>query len=183
MQPPVEPPGPPPRSPGPALGSASGPLSERLDRAPDFDAVFAVVREAVERVLHRSRPGLGLALSDLPPQLGAYWQLTGNLIVMNDGLVRTMRASADPREFNAILFVILAHEYLHALGYLAEADVRPVTADVARVVFGPDHPATRMAEGDLWTMYPYLRYAPRGHGRHLRIVSRFDSRSTSSYIR
>ena len=136
------------------------------------------------RVLHRERPGLGLALSDLPPQLGAYWQVTGNLIVMNEGLVAAMRAQArTTTEYNSFVFVILAHEYLHSLGYLQEHEVRPVTARVAREAFGPQHPATRMAEGDLWQMYPGLRFAPSGDGRRLRIVSRFDLDSTANYIR
>lgn len=174
--PPVAPPAPP--------GGPFSPLVERLDRRMDFDGIFAIVRDAVLRVLHRERPGLGLALSDLPPQLGAYWPLTGNLIVMNEGLLTAMRAQAATiREYNSFVFVILAHEYLHTLGYLEESEVRPVTARVAREVFGPDHPATRMAEGDLWQMYPNLRYAPRGDGRRLRIVPRFDLGSTSTYIR
>jgi hypothetical protein len=143
-----------------------------------------VVRGAVRKTLGLERPGLGLALSDLPPGLGAYWQVTGNLIVLNEGLVETMRRHAtSPTEFNSFVFVILAHEYLHALGYLDEASVRPVTAEVAQHVFGPDHPAYRMAAGDLWKMYPFLQLAPRGHGQHFRVISRFDLDTTSTYIR
>ncbi len=66
-------------------------------------------------------PGLGLGLSNLPPYVGAYWQVTGNLIVLNEGLVAAMRANAtSPLEFNSFVYVILAHEYLHSLGYLDE---------------------------------------------------------------
>jgi hypothetical protein len=173
-----------PAGPTPAAAPAPAPLLRRLDDQHDYDGIFRVVREAVDRELHRGRPGLGLALSDLPPQLGAYWQVTGNLIVLNEGLVTAMRAqAATVREFNSFVFVLLAHEYLHTLGYLAESQVRPVTARVARTAFGPDHPATLMAEGDLWQMYPGLRFAPAGDGRRLRIVSRFDLGSTAHYIR
>ncbi len=173
----------PPTAPRPAAAALDR-FVERLDRRTDFNGVFSIVRDAVQHVLHRERPGLGLALSDLPPQLGAYWPLTGNLIVMNEGLLTAMKAqAATEREYNSFVFVILAHEYLHTLGYLEESAVRPVTAQVARAVFGPDHPATRMAEGDLWQMYPNLRYAPRGDGRRLRIVPRFDLDTTSTYIR
>jgi hypothetical protein len=159
-------------------------VGERLDRPADYDAIFRVVRAAVRSVLGVERPGLGLGLSDLPPQLGAYWQITGNLIVMNEGLVDAMRAHAkDPRELNSFVYVILAHEYLHSLGYLDERSVREVTARVTRTAFGPDHPATRMAEGDLWRMFPFLAYARGGRGSHLRVVPRFDLQTTDSYIR
>ncbi|MCI4319326.1 MAG: hypothetical protein L3K23_04225 [Thermoplasmata archaeon] len=167
-------------------GTATRPseLTEALDRASSFDAVYRIVRSAVRRTLGQERPGLGLGLSDLPPQLGAYWQVTGNLIVMNEGLLRVMRATASSsREYNSFVFVILAHEYLHALGYLSESQVRPVTAQVAREVFGADHAATKMAEGDLWSMFPALRYARGGDGQTVRVVRGFDLDSTATYIR
>jgi hypothetical protein len=160
------------------------PLAGLLEGPADYDHVFRVVRDAVRRVLGIERPGLGLGLSDLPPFVGAYWQVTGNLIVMNEGLVAAMRANAEsPLEFNSFVYVILAHEYLHALGYLDETAVRKVTAHVTRTAFGPDHPATRMAEGDLWRQYPFLAYAPGGRGHRLRVVPRFDLASTQTYIR
>ena len=160
------------------------PLGRRLERAADYDTIFGVVRAAVRHVLGIERPGLGLALSDLPPQLGAYWQVTGNLIVLNEGLVGSMRAHSDSvLEQNAFVFVLLAHEYLHALGYLDERAVRRVTGQVARGALGADHPATRMAEGDLWQQYPFLASAPTGRGRHFQVVRGFDSASTYSYIR
>ena len=155
-----------------------------LDGPAGYDQIFSVVRAAVRAVLHKERPGLSLGLSDLPPQLGAYWPVTGNLIVMNEGLVEAMRRHAEnPREFNSFVFVILMHEYLHTLGYLSERQVRPVTALVARQALGPEHPATKMAEGDLWQMFPFLQYAPQGHGARLRVVRGFDTDTTASYIR
>jgi hypothetical protein len=160
------------------------PDGKALDRPADYDRIFRVVREAVRSTLHRERPGLGLGLSDLPPSLGAYWQVTGNLIVLNEGLVRTMEEhAASTLEFNSFVYVILAHEYLHSLGYLDEGEVRQVTAFVTRTAFGADHPATRMAQGDLWQMFPFLRFAPQGRGEHLRVVTRFDLDTTSRYIR
>jgi hypothetical protein len=159
-------------------------LVRRLEGPADYNAVFEVVREAVRRVLGVERPGLGLGLSNLPPQLGAYWQVTGNIIVMNETLVDVMRAQASsPAEFNSFVYVILAHEYLHSLGYLDEHAVREVTARVTRTAFGPDHVATRMAEGDIWRLYPFLAYARGGDGRRLKVVSRFDLATTDHYIR
>jgi hypothetical protein len=168
-----------------AGGSVSPfPLSRVLEGPADFDAVFRVVRGAVRHALGVERPGLGLGLSNLPPQLGAYWQVTGNMIVMNEGLVETMRVHArTPLELNAFVYVILAHEYLHSLGYLDERSVREVTAFVTRSSFGPEHLATRMAEGDLWRLYPFLALSPGGDGRRIKVVTRFDLATTSQYIR
>ena len=159
-------------------------LSEALARAPDLDRIFQVVRRTVRTVLRRERTGLGLALSDLPAGLGAYWPVTGNVIVMNEGLLATMRQMASsPLEFNSFVYVVLAHEYLHTLGYWGEGAVRKVTAEVTREAFGPDHPATAMAEGDLWERFPFLRFSPGGQGRRLRMVKGFDSDTTDPYIR
>lgn len=160
------------------------PMAQLLDAPASYDTIFRVVREVVRRSLGADRPGLGLALSDLPPGLGAYWQVTGNLIVLNESLVETMRRHAgSTTEFNSFVFVILAHEYLHAVGYLDERAVRTVTARVVREVLGEEHPAARMASGDLWQMFPFLQTAPMGRGRHFRVVPRFDLDSTQQYIR
>lgn len=172
------------RPPTPLTPPRAAALGGRLDRPADYDQVFQVVRGAVRAVLGVERPGLGLTLSDLPPQLGAYWQITGNMIVLNEGLVQAMRAHAStPLELNSFVYVILAHEYLHALGYLDERAVRDVTARVTRTAFGAEHPATKMAEGDLWQMFPFLAYARGGHGQRLKVVSRFDLETTGTYIR
>jgi hypothetical protein len=159
-------------------------LSRVLDAPADYDAIFRVVRGAVHAVLRRERPGLGLGLANLPPSIGAYWQVTGNLIVLNEGLVAAMRAHAkSPLELNAFVYVILAHEYLHSLGYLDERSVRSVTARVTHAAFGAGHLATAMAEGDLWQMYPFLAWAPGGDGQRLKVVTRFDLATTQTYIR
>jgi hypothetical protein len=174
----------PARDPPSAAASSPFPLAAILEGSADYDAVFRVVRGAVRYALGVERPGLGLGLSNLPPQLGAYWQVTGNLIVMNEGLVETMRAHArSPLELNSFVYVILAHEYLHSLGYLDERSVREVTARVTRTAFGPDHLATKMAEGDLWRLYPFLAAAPGGNGQRLKVVTRFDLATTNQYIR
>lgn len=173
-----------PRSPEAPAPSRPFEVGGRLDAELDYDRIFEVVRAAVRYALGIERPGLGLGLSDLPSSLGAYWQVTGNLIVMNEGLVQAMRANAgSTREYNSFVYVILAHEYLHALGYLDEGEVRRVTAYVTRTAFGATHPATKMAEGDLWRMYPFLAYVPGGRGRRLRVITRFDLATTSNYIR
>jgi hypothetical protein len=173
-----------PAPPAPLAPSGLGGLAERLNRPLDYDGVFAIVREAVRRTLHLDRPGLGLGLSALPPSVGAYWPVTGNLIVLNESLVATMRSHArSTLEFNAFVYVVLAHEYLHSLGYLGEPEVRRATAWVTREAFGAGHLATTLAEGDLWRTFPFLQDAPGGDGRQVRVVRGFDRESTRSYIR
>jgi hypothetical protein len=168
-----------------AAGTPTSPLlAERLSRPLDYDGVFAIVREVVRKTLHLDRPGLGLGLSALPPNVGAYWPVTGNLIVLNESLVATMRSHArSPLELNAFVYVVLAHEYLHSLGYLGEPEVRRATAWVTREAFGPAHLATSLAEGDLWKAYPFLQEAEGGDGRQVKVVRGFDRESTQSYIR
>ncbi|MCI4337747.1 MAG: hypothetical protein L3J72_00360, partial [Thermoplasmata archaeon] len=159
-------------------------MADRLDRAGEYDAVFAVVRAAVWKRLHRERSGLGLGLARLPAQLGGYWPVTGNMIVLNESLVDSVRAHlGSQREVNGFLFVLLAHEYIHTLGYLDEPSTRRLTAEVARDALGADHPAARLASGDLWQMLPFLRDAPFDGASHLRIVSGFDRAATATYIR
>ena len=174
----------PPKAALPALSPPDPALAKDLAHAEDYDQVFRVVRRAVRSVLGRERPGLGLALSDLPNGVGAYWPVTGNLIVLNDALLRTMRGMASSlEEYNAFTYVLLAHEYLHSLGYLDETAVREVTARVTRGAFGAEHLATHLAEGDLWRRYPFLRFSRGGDGRKLRLVRGFDRETTSNYIR
>jgi hypothetical protein len=158
-------------------------LSRALEHPMGWDQVFRVVRRAAGAVLGRERYGLSLALADLPPQLGAYWQVTGNFIVMNQGMVDLVRRRGSPLEFNSFVFVILTHEYLHTLGFLDESSTRKLTAQIARASFGPEHPATRMAEGDLWQMYPEFATISPGDGRRIRPVRDFDRAATERYIR
>ncbi len=169
--------------PRPIDGPASHDLSGALKSPMGWDSIFRVVRQASRAVVGRERYGLSLALADLPPHLGAYWQVTGNFIVMNQGMVDLVRRRGSPIEFNSFVFVVLTHEYLHTLGFLDEASARRQTARVARASFGPGHPATRMAEGDLWQMYPEFATIVPGDGRRIRPVRDFDRSVTDRYIR
>jgi hypothetical protein len=159
------------------------PLSERLRRAHGYDEVYAVVRETVRQVLGRERVGLGLGLSELPAQIGAYWQVTGNIIVLNERLLRVLEATEPEESRKGFLFVVLLHEYLHALGYLGERQDRHAVAEVTARAFGANHPVAQLARGDLWQIFPQLRGAGVGDGQRLRIIRGFDSETTSRYIR
>ncbi len=158
-------------------------FSYSLDAEMDYDSIFSVVRKAVRYSIHKERSGLGLILSDLPPALGAFWEVGGNYIVLNESLVEVMRRMArSTREYNSYIFVVLAHEYLHAIGYIDEVEVRRVTASVTANAMGAEHPATAMARGDMWQMYPFLRFATGGSGGRAKVVGKFDTESTRSYI-
>lgn len=151
-----------------------------LDSELNYDKIFSIVKKNVRKHLGKERSGLGLALADLPSTLGAYWQVGGNYIVMNENLVNAMmRISKSVTEFNSYVYVILTHEYLHSLGYIDENDARNVTAEVVKAAFGTEHHAYRMSSGDLWRIYPTLKYVPSGNGTDFRIVGTFDSSSTS----
>ncbi len=169
--------------PTPPAQAADAPFSTSLDSEMDYDGIFSVVRKAVRYAINRERSGLGLILSDLPPALGAFWEVGGNYIVLNESLVDAMRAmSSSTREFNSYVFVVLAHEYLHSIGYIDEGEVRKVTFSVISKAMGASHPATAMAGGDLWQLYPFLRFASHTGGRGARVVGKFDTESTRSYI-
>lgn len=151
-----------------------------LDPVMDYDQIFSLVKKTVKTATGRERSGLGLALADLPPTLGAFWQVGGNYIVMNENLVNAMiRLSRSTREFNSFVYMILTHEYLHSCGYIEESEARRMTAMVAEKAFGPEHPASRMSTNDLWRLYPEILNVKGGNGSSFRIVSKFDSDSTS----
>jgi hypothetical protein len=158
-------------------------LGQRLDQARNYDDVFAVVRESVRRVLGRERVGLGLGLSELPAQIGAYWQVTGNIIVLNERLIRVLDATEPQAQRTAYLYVVILHEYLHSLGFLDERTDRQIVSRVASQALGEDHAAARLARGDLWEIFPQLRGAGTGDGQRVKIVRGFDSESTNRYIR
>ena len=158
------------------------PFYGSLDRKMDFDAIFSVVKTSVKAATGRERSGIGLAMSDLPATLGAFWQIGGNYIVMNEVLVHAMSEMASgTTEFNSYVYMILTHEYLHSLGFTDEMEARKMTAMVAAKSFGEDHPAFTMSNGDLWTLYPGLRNLVGGRGENIRIINNFDS-SATSYI-
>ncbi len=151
-----------------------------LDRKMDYDKIFNVVKSTVRSVTGKERSGLGLALSDLPATLGAFWQVGGNYIVMNQVLIDAMsKLTGSSREFNSFVYMILTHEYLHSLGFINEMEAREMTARVALKSFGKDHPAFTMSNGDLWSLYPQLRMLTGGTGQSMKIIGNFDSSSTS----
>lgn len=151
-------------------------MNERMS----YDSIFMIVKKAVKAVTGRERSGLGLALSNLPAGLGAFWQVGGNYIVMNEILVDGMEKIAKTDfEFNSFIFTILIHEYLHSIGYYDESEARKMSYYVTRKYFGDQHPATVMSSDDLWKIFPQLKFVPGGDGSSMKIITKFDTDATS----
>jgi len=94
-----------------------------------------------------------LFLDDLPIQLGAYHSLGTNNIVLNRVLVQIVEAAVESkRVVNALVYNLLVHEYLHALGEVSEAGVRGLVIEVCRKSFGEDYVATRIAVKSPWAL-------------------------------
>lgn len=148
----------------------------------DYNSIFSLVRKTVRNATGKERVGLGLALADLPTQLGAYWEVGGNYIVMNQNLLISLKAAKkSAQEINSFVFVILMHEYLHSLGVLDETHARMLTAKICSSIFEEDHPAFLLSTRDPWKVYPFLVYSPRVGRGEMKIVGNFDS-DTVSYI-
>jgi hypothetical protein len=87
-----------------------------------------------------------LYLAKLPNHIGAYHTMGTNGIVMNRTTLDMITHGARSlREINSYVYSILLHEYLHALGYMEESEVRKLVYDVSLDTFGPEHPATQIA--------------------------------------
>ena len=120
--------------------------AERLDHCQDFGDVFELVKKSAEHSLGRRRAGLMLYLAKLPNHIGAFHTMGTNGIVMNRTTLDMITHGARSlREINSYVYSILLHEYLHALGYVEEREVRKLVYDVSLDTFGPGHPATEIA--------------------------------------
>ncbi len=155
-------------------------ISAKISPETDYNSIFSLVRKAVKKATGRERVGIGLAIADLPSQLGAFWEVGGNYIVMNRNLLDALKvANRPPEEINSFVFVILMHEYLHSLGYLDEKVARSMTAKICSSIFDSNHPAYSLGMKDPWAVYPFLAYVPNGNGENFRIVNNFDSESVT----
>ncbi|MEM1585951.1 MAG: hypothetical protein QXX99_00815 [Candidatus Bathyarchaeia archaeon] len=121
---------------------------ESLEKCENYKDIFDLVKKSVRKAIGLHRVGLLLYLKDLPPNIGAYYQVGSNGIVLNRLLVNIMgRYFLTKTEFNSFIFSLLLHEYLHSLGFLDEENVRRLVYEISMKTFGVDHPATRIALG------------------------------------
>jgi len=126
---------------------------KRLDNAQGYSEVWKIVKDNVKEVLDKQRKGMLLFLDDMPLRLGAYHPLGSNNLVLNRALVQIVEATAKSKKLlNAFVYTLLLHEYLHALGYVKEAEVRPLVYEVSKECFGEEHIATKLAEQGPWSV-------------------------------
>jgi hypothetical protein len=125
----------------------------RLEKATSYGEVWEIVKDSVEFALQKRRGGMMLFLDDLPIQLGAYHPIGTNNIVLNRLLVQVVEATIESkRVVNALIYNLLLHEYLHALGEYSEVDVRRLVYDVAKKCFGEEHIVTMIAKKSPWSL-------------------------------
>jgi hypothetical protein len=149
---------------------------KKLETAENYTEVWQAVKDTVEFSLDKSRGSMMLFLDDLPLQLGAYHSVGTNNIVLNRALVEIVEASmSDKRVVNAIVYNLLLHEYLHALGEMSEAKVKLGVVGVTRACFGDEHVATVIARKTPWVLLQNIPLqtinAPK---RVMRIVKDFE---------
>jgi hypothetical protein len=162
--------------------SATGKFQTRLDEAKNYAEVWQAVKDTVEFVLGERRSSMMLFLDDLPLQLSAYHPVGTNNIVLNRALVEIVEASiTSKRTVNALVYNLLLHEYLHALGELSETKVRRRVVEVAVKCFGEEHIATVIARKTPWVLLKDIPLGPiNAPKRVMEIVKDFEK--TGKYI-
>ncbi len=154
----------------------------RLIHVKDFNDTFELVKTAVDSKFKMHRAGLSLVLQVLPTQLGAYHILGSNMIIMNKRILDIIKSKKSLLEYNAYLFMVLCHEYLHSFGIIDESQVRKMTYDLCEYLLGENHPSTLMARYQPWKVFPELQlYQSNKIGNSFEIVKNFD-KTTQSYI-
>ncbi|HJW96809.1 MAG TPA: hypothetical protein VJ485_01455 [archaeon] len=134
-------------------------FAKKLEESESFAEIFDLVKKSVQESLDRRREGLMIALQYLPENLGAYYGLGSNFIVMNKALLEKFNAAYDEKDTNAYVFSILMHEYLHSLGYVDEEYARALTYQVCKAVLGEGHLATKIARDGIGA---FINPSPRG---------------------
>ena len=126
---------------------------KRLENATKYGEIWQIVKDTVKFTVHKHRRGMMLFLDDLPIQLGAYHPLGTNNIVLNRTLVQIVEAAIkSKRVVNALIYNLLLHEYLHALGQFRELKVRRMVYEIAKKCFGENHLTTLIAKKSPWAL-------------------------------
>lgn len=153
-----------------------GKFCNSLETADSYAKVWQTVKDTVEFSLGKRRSSMMLFLDDLPLQLGAYHSVGTNNIVLNRTLIEIVEASIKAkRVVNALVYNLLLHEYLHALGELSEAKVRSGVIEIARKCFGDEHIATVIARKTPWALLQNIPLeAVNAPKRVMQIVKNFE---------
>jgi len=165
-----------------ANSQSEGQFASRLDNAQNYSQVWQIVKDTVEFAKGKKREGMMLFLDDLPLQLGAYYPVGTNNIVLNRSLVEIVESSVSSKPtVNALTYNLLLHEYLHALGELSEFEVRRMVVQVAKKCFGEQHIATVLACKSPWVLLKDVPLGPfNAPKRVMEIVKDFEK--TGKYI-
>ncbi len=155
---------------------------QELETAKNYGEVWQVVKQTVEFSLAKRRIGMMLFLDDLPIQLGAYHPVGTNNIVLNRSLVEVVESQEKSRlVVNTLVYNLLLHEYLHALGELSEAEVKRTVVAVTKKCFGAEHLATMIARKSPWILLKNIpTTTANASKRVMQIVKDFEK--TSDYI-
>jgi hypothetical protein len=153
-----------------------------LDAATNYAEVWRIVKDTVQFSLGKRRDSMMLFLDDLPLQLGAYYPVGTNNIVLNRSLVEIVEAHVKSKPtVNALVYNLLLHEYLHALGEYSEVEVRRMVVEVARKCFGEQRIATVVARKSPWVLLKDVPLGPfNAPKRVMEIVKDFEK--TGKYI-
>ncbi|BAJ51377.1 conserved hypothetical protein [Candidatus Caldarchaeum subterraneum] len=131
--------------------------AEKLEKAQSFEDVYRLVKQLVLERYGLRRGGMGLILADLPPHIAAYHEIGSNAIVVNQAMLNAVYSATKSREMvNSYLFVVLLHEYLHALGF-DEKQTRELVREAVSSALPYDHVATKIASTSIYDALPELR--------------------------
>ncbi len=159
-------------------GSISEKFRQELDSAKNYAEIWAIVKSTVEYAMSKRRGSMMLFLDDLPLQLGAYYPVGTNNIVLNRALVDVVESKINAKQtVNALIYNLLLHEYLHALGEMSEIEVRRQVVNVAQKSFGEEHEATILARKSPWVLLkdlPLEQFSASGPKGVMEIVKDFE---------
>jgi len=162
-------------------------INEKVEQS--FIDTFELVKDAVRRNEGRSRAGLMLGLQELGASqngfIGAYYQVTSNIIIMNKTPIRRI-IETNPKLLEPYSFHILLHEYIHSLGFLDEEITKQKTYEITKKYFGEKHIATALST-DINKFLPNLVYPiqgwlPMNEAPEIKLVKGFDRSNIEGYI-
>lgn len=156
--------------------------NDKLRSLKDFNEVFEFVKYSVNFMYEMKRAGLSLMLHRMPTRVGAYHVLGSNVIAINSILLDLVKEfSASNLEYNAYLFTILLHEYLHSFGILEEHKVRHMCVDLCEKFFGKEYVVTAIAKDPL-KIFPQLGSVNYNRFENkYEVIKNFDN-SNQTYI-
>ena len=152
-----------------------------FEKCIDYGDIFSLVKKVVEKSLGEHRVGLMLFLGNLPIRVGAFHALGTNDIVLNRRLLNSISRDKSSSERKVFIFSILLHEYLHALGYVDEREVRGLVYQVCAENFGENHPVTEAAITGPWASLSEEEIIALGEGINLELIKDFE-RTNHRYI-